>query len=76
MDVQRLVAMANDIARYFASEPDREAAVEAVADHLRKFWTPRMREQLVKYVKEDGVGLDELSSRAVARLGRSTDDPA
>lgn len=74
MDVQRLVTMANDIARYFASEPDREAAVEAVADHLRKFWTPAMREQLVQHLEDGAVGLDDLSSKAVRRLGGSMED--
>ena len=68
MDVQRLVTMANDIARYFVSEPDREAGVEAVADHLRKFWTPRMREQIVEYLASDGAGVDDLTRRAVERL--------
>ena len=68
MDVQRLVTMANDIARYFASEPDREAGIEAVADHLRKFWTPRMREQIVAYRVADGDGMDELTRHAIERL--------
>ncbi len=73
MDVRRLVAMANDIARYFASEPDREAGAEGVADHLRKFWTPRMREQLVVYLHSDGAELSELSREGVARLAAGCD---
>lgn len=68
MDVKRLVTMANDIARYFACEPDREAGVEAVADHLRKFWTPRMREQIVVHLSAEDSGLDALSRSAVERL--------
>ena len=43
MNVERLVAMVNDIAAFFASEPDPDAAAEQVAYHLRKFWEPRMR---------------------------------
>lgn len=73
MDVQRLVTMANDIARYFASEPDREAGVEGVADHLRKFWTPRMREQLIAYLHSDGSALSEISRDGVARLAAGSD---
>ena len=68
MDVHRLVTMANDIARYFASEPDREAGIEGIADHLRKFWTPRMREQLLEYFASDGAGFDELTRHALERL--------
>lgn len=68
MDVQRLVAMVNDIARYFASEPDHETGVEGVADHLRKFWTPRMCKQIVEYLEAGGCGLDDLSRSAISRL--------
>lgn len=68
MDVQRLVTMANDIARYFASEPDREAGVDGVADHLRAFWTPRMRRQIIDYLASDGTGVDDLTRHAVERL--------
>ncbi len=68
MNVQRLVSMANDIARYFASEPDQEAGVEGVADHLRAFWTPRMRQQIVEYLASDGSAVDDLTRRAVERL--------
>ena len=68
MDAQRLVAMANDISSYFASDPDREAAIAGIADHLRKFWDPRMRSQLIAYQQADGVGLSELARAAVERL--------
>ena len=43
MDVQRLVAMANDIAAFFDSEPDKSVAAEGVRLHMQKFWEPRMR---------------------------------
>lgn len=68
MDAQRLVAMANDIARYFASEPDREAAIAGVANHLEKFWDPRMRRQLRAYLEAGGEGLGDLARAAVERL--------
>ncbi|OJY88971.1 MAG: hypothetical protein BGP25_10335 [Lysobacterales bacterium 63-13] len=71
MDVQRLVAMANDIARYFASEPERDAGIQGIADHLRKFWTPRMCEQLAAHVDIDDSGLDPLAAAAVRRLAAS-----
>ncbi|HQV50405.1 MAG: formate dehydrogenase subunit delta [Xanthomonadales bacterium] len=74
MDVQRLVAMANDIARYFASEPERDAGIEGVADHLRKFWTPRMCEQLVAHVEIDDSGLDALAAAGVRRLAARRQD--
>jgi formate dehydrogenase subunit delta len=47
MDRRKLVKMANEIAAFFAAEPDRAVAVEGVANHLKRFWEPRMREQIL-----------------------------
>lgn len=54
MDTRKLVKMANDIAAFFEAEPDRAAAVEGVAGHLRRFWEPRMRRELVAHVRATG----------------------
>lgn len=68
MDVQRLIEMANDIANYFASDPKREAGIAGFADHLQKFWDPRMRRQLVAHVEAGGEGLGDLARAGVERL--------
>jgi formate dehydrogenase subunit delta len=68
MDIEKLVKMANDIGNFFNAEPDREAAVSGVADHLHKFWDPRMRSALLAHYQAGGMGLCELSRSAVARL--------
>lgn len=61
--------MANDITRYFASEPDREEAVTGIANHLKRFWEPRMREAIISHCRDaEGAGLHELARDAVARL--------
>lgn len=54
MDAHKLVKMANEIAKFFEAEPDRTAAVEGVANHLRKFWEPRMRRDLLAHVDATG----------------------
>ena len=41
---QRLVYMANQIGKFFQSQ-GHDKAVPGVADHIRKFWDPRMRKQ-------------------------------
>lgn len=70
MNPEHLAAMANDIANFFAAEPDREAAVIGVSGHLKKFWDPRMRRQIVAYLHDHGGGeLSELARAGVARLG-------
>ena len=64
-----LVTMANDIANFFAAEPDRAAAVDGVLNHLRKYWEPRMRRQIVAHLRESGgEDLSELACAAVAKL--------
>ncbi|HET8691321.1 MAG TPA: formate dehydrogenase subunit delta [Steroidobacteraceae bacterium] len=68
MNVQLLVKMANDISNFFAAEPDEKAAVDLVANHLKKFWEPRMREQIRGYVAGGGAGLSSIALQAVKRL--------
>jgi len=71
MNTERLVVMANDIANFFAAEPDRAVAIEGVANHLKKFWAPRMRRTIVAHVREHGgAGLSELARAGVERVGR------
>ena len=66
---EHLVQMANDIGNFFRSEPKREDAVAAIANHIAKFWTPRMRQKLLAHVKEHGTdGLDELPQEALRSL--------
>lgn len=46
MNPQNLSEMANSIADFFAAEPDHAEAVAGVANHIEKFWEPRMQKQL------------------------------
>lgn len=63
----KLVMMANQIGKFFA--PQRGAdPVEAIADHLQKFWDPRMRAEIVAHVAAGGAGLDAPVREAVGRL--------
>lgn len=53
---QTLVRLANRIGEFFDAFPDRDEAVEGVANHLRKFWEPRMRRQLYAYLDGPAAG--------------------
>ena len=55
MDQKKLVTMANQIAAFFAVEPDHEAAVAGVAGHLKKFWEPRMRREILAALDAGGA---------------------
>jgi formate dehydrogenase subunit delta len=57
MTLDKLVYMANQIGKFFASQ-GREQAVAGTADHIRKFWDPRMRTEIVAHLKAGGAGLD------------------
>ena len=68
MNVQLLVTMANDISNFFASDPNKDAAVDQVANHMKKFWEPRMREAIRRHVSAGGEGMSSLAIQAVKRL--------
>jgi formate dehydrogenase subunit delta len=69
VDVERLVAMANDIAAFFDSEPDKKIAVEGVRFHISRFWEPRMRRAIIAHVNEKGgAGLTPTARSAVEKL--------
>ena len=68
MNIERLVSMANDISRYFAAEPDTAAGVEGVANHLKRYWEPGMRKQIVAHLAAGGAGLDPLARQGVEKL--------
>jgi formate dehydrogenase subunit delta len=54
VDAHKLVKMVNEITAFFESDPDRNAVLEGVAGHLKRFWDPRMRREIVQYVDEHG----------------------
>jgi len=71
-DAEHLVQMANDIGNFFRSEPKREEAVAGIANHIAKFWTPRMRDKLNAYLKQHGAdALDELPREALSSISKS-----
>jgi len=55
-----LVQLANRIGDFFQAMPDRQEALEGVATHIRKFWDPRMRLELLQHLDQrEGEGLSE-----------------
>jgi formate dehydrogenase subunit delta len=68
LDTAKLVYMANQIGKFFASQGEAEA-VSGVEDHLRRFWDPRMRREIVAFARGGGEGLDPAVRAAVLRLG-------
>ncbi len=54
MNAQKLVKMANEIAAFFEGEPERAAVLDGVANHLARFWDPRMRRELIDWIDQHG----------------------
>jgi formate dehydrogenase subunit delta len=60
--------MANDIGAFFNAEADKTVAAQGVANHIRRYWDPRMRRQIIAHYREGGAGLDPVPRSAIALL--------
>ena len=72
-EVGHLVSMANDIADNlgFHADTDAESAAnsaERIADHINRFWAPRMRALLLEYAAADGKDLSAALLPALEKL--------
>jgi formate dehydrogenase subunit delta len=67
---ERLVMMANQIARAFARLPHNEA-VANVADHIKSFWERRMLAQIYAHMDAGDDGLHDIAREALMALRES-----
>lgn len=67
MAADRLVMMANQIGKFFASQPHVDSAA-GVTEHIKKFWDPRMRRQILDHLAKGGAGLDPVVRSALEKL--------
>ncbi len=56
MNAQHLIQMANQIGSFFESYPDRVEACGEIANHIQKFWAPRMRIVLLDHLTGEAGG--------------------
>lgn len=68
--IDHLVKMANQIALNFGEQRNLTEAARKTREHLDKFWTRDMREQLSTYAEEGG----EAMSPAVSLLFKQSGD--
>ena len=52
MKLENLVYMANRIGEFFAAMPDRDEARDGIANHIKRYWEPRMRKVLVDHLED------------------------
>jgi len=76
MNTDLMIKMLNEISAFFDGEDDKEQAAQDVKSHVRRYWEPRMRLQLLEYFKErQGAGLSELALKAVTLLAAESNPP-
>jgi formate dehydrogenase subunit delta len=66
MPHDKLAYMANQIGRFFAHQKDDDQAVASIKNHIRQFWDPRMRRQILAEL--DTAELDPRVRRAIEQL--------
>lgn len=69
MSPDKLVYMANQIAKFMETRPHAEG-VEGVASHINDFWEPRMRRQFFEIIDTGGEGLRPLVLEASEKIRR------
>jgi formate dehydrogenase subunit delta len=67
MQPDRLVYMANQIGKFFEAQRADEV-VPGIANHIKKFWDPRMLAAIYAYVDAGGDGLDPPARKAILHL--------
>jgi formate dehydrogenase subunit delta len=65
MQTHDMIRMANQISEFFKSYTEKEA-IEGIADHITKFWEPRMRRDFFAHMEKGGVGFSDLVKKAAA----------
>ncbi len=67
--VAKIVRMANQIGIFFESKSHDEG-VAGVAEHINKFWEPRMRRHFFEVIDTGGAGLRPIVLEAAAKVRR------
>jgi formate dehydrogenase subunit delta len=58
---------ANQIRKFFEAQ-DKDTASANIAEHITKFWDPRMRRAIVAHLDAGGAGLEPMTRQAVEML--------
>ena len=68
MNTDYLVKMVNEIAAFFEAERDPQEAAKSIANHLQRFWDPRMRKQIIAHLEDGGGDLRDAARAGVEVL--------
>ena len=76
MNTHHLVKMVNEISAFWEGEAGAENAAKAIANHLRHYWDPRMRSEIVAHYHAGAGGLCDAGRGAIALLAAEAAKPA
>jgi formate dehydrogenase subunit delta len=68
MNIDHLIKMANEIGFFFEGESPPQQAPRDVANHIKRYWEPRMRQEMLAHYARGGAGLTDLGRAAVALI--------
>lgn len=66
--VDKLVRMAQQIADNNSFTPDVDVVAGKVADHIQRFWDPRMKQEIIRYAQSDEAQISQVVARAVSQI--------
>ncbi|MGH6981514.1 MAG: formate dehydrogenase subunit delta [Stellaceae bacterium] len=64
---------ANQIAKFFHHRPEAQAVADT-ADHLKKYWDPRMRRHIVTLLRNGAQDFDPIVKKAVTGIAADFKD--
>lgn len=67
MSPEKLAYMANQIGKFFENRDEQEA-VSGIAEHISKFWEPRMRKQYFDLVENEPALFSERVLKAASEV--------
>jgi formate dehydrogenase subunit delta len=77
MDIENMVKMVNEISLFYEGESGAgQQAAQDVANHIRRFWDPRMRRQIVAHYDQGAHGLEDVARAAVGLVAHGEAKPA
>ena len=68
VQASKLVRMAQQIADNNNITPDVEVVAAKVAEHIQKYWDPRMKQQIIDYAKSDEAQVTQVVARAISQI--------
>jgi formate dehydrogenase subunit delta len=72
-NIEHLIKLANRIGAFFEAMPDRAEGIEGIANHIQKFWEPRMRIAMLKFLETQPngqlseTGLSDIALEAISQ---------